>query len=119
MVQDDLLFSMTFSKLSTMLQGNLDLDIFLLNSYVLFLMLTNGILFAPIISYLCLLLFPCRCSFNLQPYEGSNAPVLTRGKLSAPRILRIHKVSFTLYYYFFLFSWIWLYMCACVGSAKF
>ncbi|KAH7678804.1 WDR48/Bun107 protein [Dioscorea alata] len=33
-----------------------------------------------------------KCSFYLQPYEGSNAPVLTRGKLSAPRILRMHKV---------------------------
>ncbi|KAH7654954.1 WDR48/Bun107 protein [Dioscorea alata] len=33
-----------------------------------------------------------KCSFYLHPCEGSNAQVLTQGKLSAPRILRIHKV---------------------------
>lgn len=33
-----------------------------------------------------------KCSFYLHPYEGSIAPVLTQGKLSAPRILRINKV---------------------------
>ncbi|KAM7273644.1 hypothetical protein ACFE04_028308 [Oxalis oulophora] len=34
----------------------------------------------------------CRCSFYLQPCEGSSVQILTQGKLSAPRILRIHKV---------------------------
>lgn len=34
-----------------------------------------------------------RCSFYLHPYEGQTITVLTQGKLSAPRILRIHKVS--------------------------
>ncbi|KAL9235101.1 hypothetical protein vseg_009894 [Gypsophila vaccaria] len=33
-----------------------------------------------------------KCSFYLQPYEGSAGQILTQGKLSAPRILRIHKV---------------------------
>ncbi|KAK1269783.1 hypothetical protein QJS04_geneDACA005338 [Acorus gramineus] len=33
-----------------------------------------------------------KCSFYLQPCEGSNTQVLTQGKLSAPRILRINKV---------------------------
>ncbi|KAI5067554.1 hypothetical protein GOP47_0018082 [Adiantum capillus-veneris] len=33
-----------------------------------------------------------KCSFYLHPYEGSIAPVITQGKLSAPRILRINKV---------------------------
>ncbi|EPS68911.1 hypothetical protein M569_05855 [Genlisea aurea] len=33
-----------------------------------------------------------KCSFYLQPYEGSTVQILTQGKLSAPRILRIHKV---------------------------
>ncbi|XP_010241294.1 PREDICTED: WD repeat-containing protein 48 homolog isoform X2 [Nelumbo nucifera] len=33
-----------------------------------------------------------KCSFYLHPCEGSTVPVLTQGKLSAPRILRIHKV---------------------------
>ncbi|XP_010245380.1 PREDICTED: WD repeat-containing protein 48 isoform X2 [Nelumbo nucifera] len=33
-----------------------------------------------------------KCSFYLHPCEGSTAQVLTQGKLSAPRILRIHKV---------------------------
>ncbi|XP_054808722.1 uncharacterized protein LOC129310787 isoform X2 [Prosopis cineraria] len=33
-----------------------------------------------------------KCSFFLHPCEGSTAQVLTQGKLSAPRILRIHKV---------------------------
>nr|XP_043633416.1 WD repeat-containing protein 48 [Erigeron canadensis] len=33
-----------------------------------------------------------KCSFYLQPYEGSTAQTVTQGKLSAPRILRIHKV---------------------------
>ncbi|XP_042017252.1 WD repeat-containing protein 48-like isoform X2 [Salvia splendens] len=33
-----------------------------------------------------------KCSFYLHPCEGSNVQVLTQGKLSAPRILRIHKV---------------------------
>lgn len=33
-----------------------------------------------------------KCSFYLHPCEGSNIQVLTQGKLSAPRILRIHKV---------------------------
>ncbi|KAF3790887.1 WD repeat-containing protein 48 [Nymphaea thermarum] len=33
-----------------------------------------------------------KCSFYLQPYEGTSVQVLTQGKLSAPRILRIHKV---------------------------
>ncbi|KAK7397269.1 hypothetical protein VNO78_18436 [Psophocarpus tetragonolobus] len=33
-----------------------------------------------------------KCSFYLQPYEGSSVQILTQGKLSAPRILRIHKV---------------------------
>ncbi|KZV47522.1 hypothetical protein F511_14594 [Dorcoceras hygrometricum] len=32
------------------------------------------------------------CSFYLHPYEGSAVQVLTQGKLSAPRILRVHKV---------------------------
>ncbi|GJR62777.1 WD repeat-containing protein 48 [Tanacetum coccineum] len=32
------------------------------------------------------------CSFYLHPCEGSAAQILTQGKLSAPRILRIHKV---------------------------
>ena len=34
----------------------------------------------------------CRCGFYLHPAEGSPAPNITQGKLSAPRILRIHKV---------------------------
>lgn len=34
-----------------------------------------------------------RCSFYLHPCEGSTVQILTQGKLSAPRILRIHKVS--------------------------
>ncbi|MQM00038.1 hypothetical protein Taro_032771 [Colocasia esculenta] len=33
-----------------------------------------------------------KCSFYLHPCEGSNIQLLTQGKLSAPRILRIHKV---------------------------
>ncbi|KAK7258759.1 hypothetical protein RIF29_24344 [Crotalaria pallida] len=33
-----------------------------------------------------------KCSFYLHPCEGSPAQILTQGKLSAPRILRIHKV---------------------------
>ncbi|XP_021773067.1 WD repeat-containing protein 48-like [Chenopodium quinoa] len=33
-----------------------------------------------------------KCSFYLHPYEGSTIQILTQGKLSAPRILRIHKV---------------------------
>lgn len=33
-----------------------------------------------------------KCSFYLHPCEGSTVQVLTQGKLSAPRILRIHKV---------------------------
>ncbi|KAI0511773.1 hypothetical protein KFK09_012405 [Dendrobium nobile] len=33
-----------------------------------------------------------KCSFYLHPCEGSNVQVLTQGKLSAPRILRVHKV---------------------------
>lgn len=33
-----------------------------------------------------------KCSFFLQPCEGSAVQILTQGKLSAPRILRIHKV---------------------------
>lgn len=33
-----------------------------------------------------------KCSFYLQPLEGSAAQMLTQGKLSAPRILRVHKV---------------------------
>jgi hypothetical protein len=33
-----------------------------------------------------------RCGFYLHPAEGSPAPNITQGKLSAPRILRIHKV---------------------------
>lgn len=37
----------------------------------------------------------CRCSFYLQACEGSTVQILTQGKLSAPRILRIHKVSFS------------------------
>ncbi|KAJ8769407.1 hypothetical protein K2173_002727 [Erythroxylum novogranatense] len=33
-----------------------------------------------------------KCSFYLHPCEGSPFQILTQGKLSAPRILRIHKV---------------------------
>uniref|UniRef100_A0A1D1XI50 WD repeat-containing protein 48 n=1 Tax=Anthurium amnicola TaxID=1678845 RepID=A0A1D1XI50_9ARAE len=33
-----------------------------------------------------------KCSFYLHACEGSNVQLLTQGKLSAPRILRIHKV---------------------------
>uniref|UniRef100_A0A7C9DCE0 [Myosin heavy-chain] kinase n=2 Tax=Opuntia streptacantha TaxID=393608 RepID=A0A7C9DCE0_OPUST len=33
-----------------------------------------------------------KCSFFLQPYEGATIQISTQGKLSAPRILRIHKV---------------------------
>ncbi|KHN04046.1 WD repeat-containing protein 48 [Glycine soja] len=33
-----------------------------------------------------------KCSFYLQPCEGSSVQILTQGKLSAPRILRVHKV---------------------------
>eukprot|EP01018_Ginkgo_biloba_P012808 Gb_30748 [translate_table: standard] len=33
-----------------------------------------------------------KCSFYLHPYEGTTVQVLTQGKLSAPRILRIQKV---------------------------
>ncbi|XP_047313733.1 WD repeat-containing protein 48-like [Impatiens glandulifera] len=33
-----------------------------------------------------------KCGFYLHPYEGSTLQVLTQGKLSAPRILKIHKV---------------------------
>ncbi|TKY52163.1 WD repeat-containing protein 48 [Spatholobus suberectus] len=33
-----------------------------------------------------------KCSFYLHPCEGSSLQILTQGKLSAPRILRIHKV---------------------------
>ncbi|XP_028780867.1 WD repeat-containing protein 48 [Neltuma alba] len=33
-----------------------------------------------------------KCSFFLQPFEGSTVQIHTQGKLSAPRILRIHKV---------------------------
>ncbi|CAK8544727.1 unnamed protein product [Lathyrus sativus] len=33
-----------------------------------------------------------KCSFYLHPCEGSPVQILTQGKLSAPRILRIHKV---------------------------
>lgn len=32
------------------------------------------------------------CSFYLHPCEGSAVQILTQGKLSAPRILRMHKV---------------------------
>uniref|UniRef100_A0A7N0VDW8 Uncharacterized protein n=1 Tax=Kalanchoe fedtschenkoi TaxID=63787 RepID=A0A7N0VDW8_KALFE len=34
-----------------------------------------------------------KCSFCLQPCEGSPAPSVTLGKLSAPGVLRIHKVA--------------------------
>ncbi|KAE8710566.1 WD repeat-containing protein 48-like protein isoform 2 [Hibiscus syriacus] len=33
-----------------------------------------------------------QCSFYLHPCEGTAVQILTQGKLSAPRILRIHKV---------------------------
>ncbi|XP_038993964.1 WD repeat-containing protein 48-like [Hibiscus syriacus] len=33
-----------------------------------------------------------KCSFYLHPCEGTAVQILTQGKLSAPRILRIHKV---------------------------
>ncbi|KAL8136334.1 hypothetical protein V2J09_002335, partial [Rumex salicifolius] len=33
-----------------------------------------------------------KCSFYLHPAEGSSVQILTQGKLSAPRILRINKV---------------------------
>ncbi|CAN1761278.1 WD repeat-containing protein 48 [Linum perenne] len=33
-----------------------------------------------------------KCSFYLQPCEGNTFQILTQGKLSAPRILKIHKV---------------------------
>ncbi|PPS17551.1 hypothetical protein GOBAR_AA03011 [Gossypium barbadense] len=33
-----------------------------------------------------------KCSFYLYPCEGSAVQILTQGKLSAPRILRMHKV---------------------------
>ncbi|KAG9152582.1 hypothetical protein Leryth_022964, partial [Lithospermum erythrorhizon] len=33
-----------------------------------------------------------KCSFYLLPFEGSSVQILTQGKLSAPRILRVHKV---------------------------
>ncbi|KAI3408238.1 WD_REPEATS_REGION domain-containing protein [Psidium guajava] len=33
-----------------------------------------------------------KCSFYLHPCEGATVQILTQGKLSAPRILRIHKV---------------------------
>ncbi|PIN13813.1 Conserved WD40 repeat-containing protein [Handroanthus impetiginosus] len=33
-----------------------------------------------------------KCSFYLYPCQGSTVQILTQGKLSAPRILRIHKV---------------------------
>ncbi|CAI9270404.1 unnamed protein product [Lactuca saligna] len=33
-----------------------------------------------------------KCNFYLHPFEGSAAQILTQGKLSAPRILRMHKV---------------------------
>ncbi|XP_057733258.1 uncharacterized protein LOC130948522 isoform X1 [Arachis stenosperma] len=33
-----------------------------------------------------------KCSFFLHPCDGSIAQILTQGKLSAPRILRVHKV---------------------------
>ncbi|XP_052193409.1 uncharacterized protein LOC127801914 [Diospyros lotus] len=33
-----------------------------------------------------------KCSFYLHPCDGSAIQILTQGKLSAPRILRIHKV---------------------------
>ncbi|KAK4755477.1 hypothetical protein SAY87_009234 [Trapa incisa] len=33
-----------------------------------------------------------KCSFYLHPSEGSTVQILTQGKLSAPRILKIHKV---------------------------
>ncbi|MBA0591026.1 hypothetical protein Gorai_019714, partial [Gossypium raimondii] len=33
-----------------------------------------------------------KCSFYLHPCEGSAVRILTQGKLSAPRILRMHKV---------------------------
>jgi hypothetical protein len=36
--------------------------------------------------------FKCRCGFYLHPAEGSPAPNITQGKLSAPRILRVLKV---------------------------
>ncbi|KAK6128923.1 hypothetical protein DH2020_037327 [Rehmannia glutinosa] len=35
-----------------------------------------------------------KCSFYLHPCEGSTVQILTQGKLSAPRILRIHKFLF-------------------------
>jgi WD repeat-containing protein 48 len=34
-----------------------------------------------------------KCSFYLHPQQGQTITVLTQGKLSAPRILRIHKVK--------------------------
>ncbi|GAQ87661.1 Transducin/WD40 repeat-like superfamily protein [Klebsormidium nitens] len=34
-----------------------------------------------------------KCSFHLVPVEGSGLKALTQGKLSAPRILRVHKVT--------------------------
>uniref|UniRef100_A0A453K812 RAWUL domain-containing protein n=1 Tax=Aegilops tauschii subsp. strangulata TaxID=200361 RepID=A0A453K812_AEGTS len=40
-----------------------------------------------------LLLLKCRCGFYLHPAEGSPAPNITQGKLSAPRILRVLKVA--------------------------
>ncbi|WMV41572.1 hypothetical protein MTR67_034957 [Solanum verrucosum] len=35
-----------------------------------------------------------KCSFYLHPCEGSTVQILTQGKLSAPRILRIHKEKY-------------------------
>jgi WD repeat-containing protein 48 len=34
-----------------------------------------------------------KCSFYLQPLEGSGLPPLAQAKLSAPRILRAHKIA--------------------------
>lgn len=45
-----------------------------------------------ILSLMFLSFTQCRCGFYLHPAEGSPAPNITQGKLSAPRILRIHKV---------------------------
>jgi len=49
----------------------------------------------PLISYFYLNL----CSFYLYPCEGSNVQIHTQGKLSAPRILKIQKVSFNISYW--------------------
>lgn len=79
-----------YSSIFLQLKGNLSGG--QLHLHVMILPSRAKLLF-PLTSFSPLSQWVCRCSFYLHPCEGSTVQILTQGKLSAPRILRIHKVS--------------------------